>query len=184
MSTASENQSVSREEEASYHEQDYAGHMLIDAMTSINQTCARNRNFGLDGWHEYVVVRTDHIGGLRRWIIRALMNSICILSRPAPEKKAASNHQASNDTTPLLERFYFVGYQGLCLPRWLRRLTARHDLHYAWMRGYQAIYRQEGSDAWFGVCDRDWHRYRKCGIKKIRVSMLEIMAVILRPHSA
>ncbi|WP_186214699.1 hypothetical protein [Burkholderia gladioli] len=90
MSTASESQCPSCEEQASYHDQDYAGHMLIDAMVRIDQTCAHSRNFGPDGWHEQVIIRTDHIGGLRRWVVRALMRLICALSRPAPEKNTAS----------------------------------------------------------------------------------------------
>ncbi|AQH05632.1 hypothetical protein A9R05_42180 (plasmid) [Burkholderia sp. KK1] len=90
MSTASESQCPSCEEQASYHDQDYAGHMLIDAMVRIDQTCAHSRNFGPDGWHEQVVIRTDHIGGLRRRVVRALMHLICMLSRPVPEKKTTS----------------------------------------------------------------------------------------------
>ncbi|MCW3678642.1 hypothetical protein [Burkholderia cenocepacia] len=74
------------EEQASYFDRDYAENMVINAMARIDQTCARSRYFGSEGWYELLAIRTDHIGAVRRWIVRRLVHVICSLSRPVPSR--------------------------------------------------------------------------------------------------
>jgi len=74
------------EEQASYFDRDYAENMVINAMARIDQTCARSRYFGSEGWYEQLAIRTDHIGAVWRWIVRRLVHVICSLSRPVPSR--------------------------------------------------------------------------------------------------
>lgn len=62
------------------------------------------------------------------------------------------------------QRFFTAGYNGLLLPRPLRRLIARSKLHRAWLAGDMGVCRvplDNGDSVPFGVTDRAWTKNRK-----------------------
>jgi hypothetical protein len=86
--TLSECEAPSQEEQDSYYTQSHAGDMLIDAMMRIGQTYARSSTYGLNGSHELVVIRTDHVGAVRRLLVGGLMWVIGLLARAEPGARA------------------------------------------------------------------------------------------------
>ena len=65
--------------------------------------------------------------------------------------------------TSLALRFYLAGYSNLTMPRPMRRLLARTQMHHAWLAGHMGLFKEgEGDDeVAYGVCNRDCMRYRK-----------------------
>lgn len=65
--------------------------------------------------------------------------------------------------TSLALRFYLTGYSNLMMPRAMRRILARSQLHHAWLAGHMGVFKEgEGEDVVAcGVCTRDSMRYRK-----------------------
>ena len=45
-----------------------------------------------------------------------------------------------SDMTPLYHRIYLAGYSGWVMPRRLRKLIARSELHRAWLAGFLGIF--------------------------------------------
>ena len=41
-------------------------------------------------------------------------------------------------------RIYLAGHSGRVMPRWLRRLVARSELHRAWLCGFKGCFEQDG----------------------------------------
>lgn len=82
----------------------------------------------------------------------------------------------------LNHRFYFAGYSGLLLPRALRRLLARTEMHRAWLAGDMGIFTEErwGEEVTCGVCDRDSMHYRK-GSVRTPAGLLKIAKQLLFP---
>jgi hypothetical protein len=75
-------------------------------------------------------------------------------------------------------RFYLLGRRGLLLPRLVRRLIARNEWHRAWLVGHMGIYFDESGHR-YGVCDREWSRYRKgpqCGVPPSFIQLLTELA--------
>lgn len=44
----------------------------------------------------------------------------------------------------VLHRIYLYGYQRGDLPRWMRRIIARTELHRAWLSGYHGRFEEAG----------------------------------------
>lgn len=44
----------------------------------------------------------------------------------------------------VLHRIYLYGYQRGYLPRWMRRIIARTELHRAWLSGYHGRFEEAG----------------------------------------
>jgi hypothetical protein len=171
------------EEQDSYFTQDYVTSMLIDAMESIGQTCARSGQYGPNGHHEIVAIRTDHIGSLRRAGVKALMRLIECLSRPAP-RPVGKFQLAGRAVREIFrgysvgQRLFNIGYKGLCLPRWFRKIIVRTGWHEAWREGYGYTASEDGK---CGVCDRDWYQFRKSGVVRPDSNIFRIVAVFIWP---
>ena len=41
-------------------------------------------------------------------------------------------------------RIYLAGHSGRVMPRWLRRIAARSELHRAWLCGFNGCFEQDG----------------------------------------
>ncbi len=61
--------------------------------------------------------------------------------------------------------FYLLGYKGVLLPRFVRRLFARSTLHDAWLLGYMGVYEECGRRV--GALERSWHSCRNAGGRRL-----------------
>jgi|GEM_PF-5552685 len=41
-------------------------------------------------------------------------------------------------------RIYLAGHSGRVMPRWLRRIAARSELHRVWLSGFTGCFEQDG----------------------------------------
>lgn len=79
-------------------------------------------------------------------------------------------------------RFFLAGYAGLLLPRAIRRLIARTNMHRAWLSGDMGVYNEYHNDEkiFSGVCDREWFQYRK-GPSRATAKFQKVVKVLLFP---
>lgn len=86
-----------------------------------------------------------------------------VTQRAGPYRYPIDNQHGASVMTSLNLRFYLAGYSGLLLPRAMRRLLARTNLHRAWLSGDMGVFTEERAEGMVacGVCDREWTQYRK-----------------------
>lgn len=69
---------------ASYSDQALFTGELISSMERIEQTIVQGYQWGPKGHHAVLVIRTDHIGRIRRCVVSVLFKVIGWMSRPHP----------------------------------------------------------------------------------------------------
>ena len=69
-----------------------------------------------------------------------------------------TGHTGNRQGMYLSRMFYFMGYKGELLPRWLRKTFAESEYHRAWISGWNSNF-YEG-DKRCGVCERDFIHYK------------------------
>lgn len=58
----------------------------------------------------------------------------------------------------ILLEIYLMGYEGVCPPRWVRRLIAGSELHRAWLAGYMGVFYEDGLLRGGRALDEFWYR--------------------------
>lgn len=99
------------------------------------------------------------------WVLsisHALRHST-LTQRDGPYRYPIDYQHGASNMTSLNLRFYLAGYSGLLLPRAMRRLLARTNLHRAWLAGDVGVFKEERPEGMVacGVCDREWIQFRK-----------------------
>lgn len=99
------------------------------------------------------------------WVLsisHALRHST-LTQRDGPYRYPIDYQHGVYGMTSLNQRFYLAGYSGLLLPRAMRRILARTNLHRAWLAGDMGVFKEERPEGMVacGVCDREWIQFRK-----------------------
>ncbi len=79
----------------------------------------------------------------------------------------------------IAQRFYMLGYTGVCLPRSLRRLIAKSAWHSAWLDGMMWLLAEEGRR--MSVCDRQSISSRKG--PDVEACLADVARTLLFPYS-
>ena len=85
--------------------------------------------------------------------------------------------------TTLNTRFFLLGYSGYLLPRPMRRLLARTQMHRAWLAGDMGIFKKKRFDKQpqMGVCDRPTIIPRK-GPLRAPATLEHIVSNLMYPY--